>query len=137
MPVPTARRSSHTSTLPRTPPCPPADLAKQHTSLAENFALLADHTVAKNRHYQDARVALPMEELQSTYKKTWAGREANSKVAREPEKVSGARMSGPYFLPLATDSTAIQAVRFGLRFLEEYCEREGLEYGIRVELDQV
>jgi hypothetical protein len=113
-----------------------ADVARQHNSLAENFALLSDHTIKMNRHYQDARIALPIEDLQSLYKKTYAGREANAKLAREPEKVSGARLSGPYFLPLATDTTPIQAVRFGLKFLSEYCEKEGLQYNLRVNLDK-
>jgi hypothetical protein len=113
-----------------------AELAKQHTAIAENFALLADHSLKMNRHYQDARIALPIEDLQTLYKKTYAARETNAKIARDPEKVSGARLSGPYFLPLAMDSTPIQAVRFGLRFLAEYCEREGLEYWFRVNLDR-
>ncbi|KAF1844958.1 uncharacterized protein K460DRAFT_365890 [Cucurbitaria berberidis CBS 394.84] len=113
-----------------------AELAKQHAALAENFALLSDHTTKMHRHYQEARVALPMEDLQSTYRKTYAAREANAKLAGEPEKVSGARMSGPYFLPISTDTTAIQAVRFGLKFLSEYCEKEKLEYSLRVNLDK-
>ncbi|KAH7371943.1 hypothetical protein BKA66DRAFT_572512 [Pyrenochaeta sp. MPI-SDFR-AT-0127] len=113
-----------------------AELAKQHTSLADNFALLSDHTLKMNRHYQDARIALSIEDLQTTYKKTYAAREVNTKLVREPEKVSGARMSGPYFLPLSTDTTPIQAVRFGLKFLGEYCEKEKLEYRLRVNLDK-
>lgn len=113
-----------------------ADVTRQHNSLAENFALLADHTIKMNRHYQDARIALPIEDLQILYKKTYAAREANARLAREPEKISGARMSGPYFLPLATDTTPIQAVRFGLKFLSEYCEKEGLEYRLRINLDR-
>ncbi|RYO52183.1 hypothetical protein AA0116_g11688 [Alternaria tenuissima] len=113
-----------------------ADVTRQHNSLAENFALLADHTIKMNRHYQDARIALPIEDLQALYKKTYAAREANARLAREPEKISGARMSGPYFLPLATDTTPIQAVRFGLKFLSEYCEKEGLEYRLRINLDR-
>ncbi|KAL1795491.1 hypothetical protein ACET3X_005715 [Alternaria dauci] len=114
-----------------------ADATRQHNnSLAENFALLADHTMKMHRHYQDARIALPLDDLQTLYKKTYAARETNARLAREPEKISGARMSGPYFLPLATDTTPIQAVRFGLRFLSEYCEREGLEYRFRVNLER-
>ncbi|KAF2128905.1 hypothetical protein P153DRAFT_376258 [Dothidotthia symphoricarpi CBS 119687] len=113
-----------------------AELAKQHTSLAENFALLSDHTIKMNRHYQDARIALPMENVQSLYKKTWAGQESNFKLVKEPEKVSGVRLSGPYFLPLSMDTTPIQAVRFGLKFLAEYCEKEKLAYSLRVNLDR-
>ncbi|KAF1835205.1 hypothetical protein BDW02DRAFT_295542 [Decorospora gaudefroyi] len=113
------------------------DAAKLNNSMADNYALLADHTLKMNRHFQDARIALPLEELQTSYKKTYAARETNIKLAREPEKVSGARMSGPYFLPLGPDTTPIQAVRFGLKFLAEYCEREGLVYALRVLLDRV
>jgi len=113
-----------------------AEASRQHNSLAENFALLSDHTIKMHRHYQDARIALPIEDLQSLYKKTYAARESNARLAREPEKLSGAKMSGPYFLPLGCDTTPIQAVRFGLRFLAEYCEIEGLKYGLRVNLER-
>jgi hypothetical protein len=100
-----------------------------------NFALLADHTLKTNKHFQDARIALSMEELQSQYKKTYASREKDDRLACVPEKVTGSRMSGPYFLPLGTDTSPIQAVRFGLRFLGEYCEREGLGWKCRVDLE--
>lgn len=113
-----------------------AQLAKEHTLLADNFALLADHSRKMTAHFQDARIALPLEDLQTVYKRTWAGRETSTKLVKEAEKVSGARMSGPYFLPIAMDTSAIQAVRFGLRFLHEYCEKEGLKYALRVNLDQ-
>jgi hypothetical protein len=106
------------------------------TSFAENFALLADHTKKMVAHYQDARATLPSEDLQTSYKKTWAGRESNPKLIKELEKISGARMTGPYFLPISSDTTSIQAVRFGLKFLSEYCEKEGLKYSLRVNLDQ-
>jgi hypothetical protein len=128
--------SSHDSPQDATTTTNASDANRQATSLlAENFALLADHTLKMNRHYQDAREALPLEALQSVYKKTYAARETNARLAREPEKITGARMSGPFFLPLATDTTPIQAVRFGLVFLAEYCEREGLAYKLRVRLD--
>jgi hypothetical protein len=97
---------------------------------------LSDHTMKMNQHYQEARVALPFEDIQGSYKKTFAAREVNAKMAKEPEKIVGARMSGPYFLPLSNDTTPIQAVRFGLQFLAEYCEREKLEYVLRVNLDK-
>jgi hypothetical protein len=115
---------------------PHADLAKQHSALMANFALLSDHTMKMNQHYQDARIALPFEDIQTIYKKTFAGREVNTKLIKESEKLSSTRMSGPYFLPISNDTTPIQAVRFGLKFLAEYCEREKLEYNLRVNLDK-
>jgi hypothetical protein len=113
---------------------PHNELAKRNAELAANFSLLADHTVKMNQHYQDARIALPFDDIQQIYKKTYVARETNAKMAKEPEKSQGARMGGPYFLPLSYDTSPIQAVRFGLRFLSEYCEKEGLEYGLRVDL---
>jgi hypothetical protein len=101
-----------------------------------NFALLSDHTMKMNQHYQDARIALPFEDIQTIYKKTFAGREVNTKLIKESEKLSSTRMSGPYFLPISNDTTPIQAVRFGLKFLAEYCEKEKLEYNLRVNLDK-
>lgn len=113
-----------------------ADLAKQHAALVSNFALLSDHTMKMNQHYQDARIALPSEDIQSMYKKTFAAREANAKMAKVPETINGTRMSGPYFLPISNDTTPIQAVRFGLKFLAEYCEKEKLDYNLRVNLEK-
>jgi hypothetical protein len=89
-----------------------------------------------NQHYQDARISLPSEDIQSMYKKTFAGREANAKMTKVPETINGARMTGPYFLPISNDTTPIQAVRFGLKFLSEYCEKEKLDYHLRVNLDK-
>jgi hypothetical protein len=114
----------------------PGDLAKQYAALTANFAILSDHTIKMNQHYQDARISLPSEDIQIMYKKTFAAREANAKMAKVPEVVNGARMTGPYFLPISNDTTPIQAVRFGLRFLAEYCEKEKLDYRIRVNLDK-
>jgi hypothetical protein len=101
-----------------------------------NFAILSEHTRQMSQHYQDARILLPFEDIQTMYKKTFAGREANAKLAKEPEKVNPGRMSGPYFLPISADTTPIQAVRFGLRFLAEFCEKEKLNYHPRVNLDR-
>jgi hypothetical protein len=115
---------------------PHGDLAKQLAALHSNFNLLSDHTIKMNQHYQDARISLPSEDIQLMYKKTFAAREANAKMAKVPEVINGARMTGPYFLPISNDTTPIQAVRFGLRFLAEYCEKEKLDYHIRVNLDK-
>lgn len=131
-----AQRSSATKAHDSPQDVAHAQLAKEHTSLAENFALLSDHARKMVVHYQDARIALPVEDLETIYKKTWAGRETNAKLVKEAEKVSGTRMSGPYFLPISNDTTPIQAVRFGLKFLSEYCEKEGLKYSLRVNLDK-
>jgi hypothetical protein len=113
---------------------PPPSSTPSAGNVAENFSLLADHTIKMHRHFQDARFLLPFDVLQNQYKKTFAARESNLQLAREPETIKGARLHGPFFLPLGADTSPIQGVRFGLRFLDEYCEREGVEYVFRVRL---
>jgi hypothetical protein len=116
---------------------PQDEVKKEGGRDAYNFALLADHTLKAKTHFQDARAALPLEDLQSMYKKTYAARESDGKLAGLTEKVSGRSMAGPFFLPLGGDTSPIQAVRFGMVFLKEYCEREGLVYSLRVNLEGV
>ncbi|KAL1602446.1 hypothetical protein SLS60_005862 [Paraconiothyrium brasiliense] len=113
-----------------------AELTKQHSQLTENLGLLSDHYQKLLRHTQDARSALPMEEIEKTYTKTWAGAEWNTKLSKVPEKVNASKLSGPYFLPIQNDTTPIQAVRFGLKFLGEYCEKEKIEHRLKINLDR-
>lgn len=115
-----------------------SDLAKQFGNINENFILLAEHYQHMARATQDARMMLPIDDIQKTYPKTWGGRELNSKLAKvsSAEKLSGSNLSGPYFLPLQNDTTPIQAVRFGIKFLNEYCDKENLDYSLRVNLEK-
>jgi hypothetical protein len=100
-----------------------------------NLALAVDHTKHANQHFSDARNALSYQVLQSDYKKTFAGREEDARLCKAHETIVGARLAGPYFLPIGNDTTPIQAVRFGLKFLTEYCEKEKLEYILRLNLE--
>lgn len=112
------------------------ELTKQHSQLTENLALLSDHYQKLHRHTQDARVTLPTVELEKQYSKTWAGAEWDAKLAKVPEKINAAKLSGPYFLPIQNDTTPIQAVRFGLKFLAEYCEKERVGHKLKTNLDR-
>jgi len=114
-----------------------AELVKQHSQLSENFGLLSKHYMWLLQHTRDARLLLPMEDLQTQYQKTWAGAESNAKLSKGPEKFVAAKLSGPYFLPIQNDTTPIQAVRFGLKFLAELCDQEHIDYSIKVNLDKV
>ncbi|KAF2878363.1 hypothetical protein BDV95DRAFT_478690 [Massariosphaeria phaeospora] len=114
---------------------PHAELAKQHLFVTENFNLFSDHYTKLLRYTQDARMTLPIEDVQKQYPKTWSSRENNSKV-RDQEKINGANLSGSYFLPIQIDITPIQTVRFALRFLEEYCQKERLKYALRINLEK-
>ncbi|KAJ4289553.1 hypothetical protein N0V90_010882 [Kalmusia sp. IMI 367209] len=114
-----------------------AELAKQHSQLTENLGLLSDHYTKLLRHTQDARAALPPAELERLYTKTWSGAESDTRLAKVPEKVNATKLyHGPYFLPIGSDTTPIQAVRFGLRFLGEYCEKEGVDHKLKASLDR-
>jgi hypothetical protein len=113
-----------------------AELTKQHSQLTENLGLLSDHYQKLQRHTQDARSALPMEDLEKTYPKTWAGAEWTTKLANASEKLHASNLSGPYFLPIQNDTTPIQGVRFGLKFLGEYCEREKVDHRLKLNLER-
>ncbi|KAL5375038.1 hypothetical protein PMIN02_012125 [Paraphaeosphaeria minitans] len=111
-----------------------AELTKQHAQLTENLGLLSDHYQKLQRHTADARAALPTEQIAKMYPKTWAGAEWDKKAATE--KVAATKLSGPYFLPIHNDTSPVQAVRFGLRFLGEYCEREGVGHRLKINLER-
>ncbi|KAF2471327.1 uncharacterized protein BDR25DRAFT_313926 [Lindgomyces ingoldianus] len=101
-----------------------------------NLKLLADNVMNQQRFTQDARIGLPSDDIERLFPKTWAGREKVAKLARETEKLAGGHLNGPYFLPVGSDTTPIQAVRFGLAFLKEYSEKESLNYSTRVNLER-
>ncbi|KAF2182716.1 hypothetical protein K469DRAFT_690466 [Zopfia rhizophila CBS 207.26] len=107
-----------------------------HPEPAPNLHLLSDHYIKLLRSSQDAKLALSPDDIQNLYPKTYAGREAVAKPTKELGKLSCGNLTGPYFLPLGIETTPIQAVRFGLKFLSEYCEKEGLGYAIRVSLEK-
>ncbi|KAF1965879.1 hypothetical protein BU23DRAFT_337123 [Bimuria novae-zelandiae CBS 107.79] len=114
-----------------------AELTKQHSQLTENLNLLSDHYQKLLRHTQDARAALPMDELEKQYPRTCASaKEFDYKLAKAPEKINSTKLSGPYFLPIQNDTTPIQAVRFGVKFLTEYCEKECIDHKLKINLDR-
>ncbi|PVI03935.1 hypothetical protein DM02DRAFT_652168 [Periconia macrospinosa] len=115
---------------------PHADLAKQHSQVLENFAMMSDHYNQMQHYTLNARIALSMDDIQKLYPKTWSGAETHAKPSRAPEKVNGLKLSGSYFLPIANDTTPIQAVRFGIKLVHEYCEKERLDHTIRIDLDR-
>lgn len=107
----------------------------QPDSAPANLQLLTKFYMHLHDLQQEARIILPIDDLQTIYPKTWKAREASSK-SKEPEKIRGSDLSGPYFLPLQSDTTPIQAVRFGLKLLEEFCSKEKLDYSLRVNLEK-
>ena len=102
----------------------------------DNFALLADQYMQLLRFTQEARTVLPLDDIQKSYPKTYAGKESDPSLAKVAEKFVGGNLSGPYFLPIQNDTTPIQAVRFGLKFLGEYSQKEKLNHALRVNLEK-
>ncbi|KAF2261676.1 hypothetical protein CC78DRAFT_345660 [Lojkania enalia] len=99
--------------------------------------MLANSFLESRRWQQQARAVLPIEDLQNIYPKTWAARETTGKnLPKEGEKIPiDTNPSGPYYLPIGDDTTPIEAVRFGLKILTEFCEKERLDYTLRVTWD--
>ncbi|KAF2003098.1 hypothetical protein P154DRAFT_520444 [Amniculicola lignicola CBS 123094] len=104
--------------------------------MAANLKLLADHFKLLTRSSMDATVALSYEDIMSNYPKTYRAREADVHLAKETETFSANDLSGPYFLPIGSETTPLQAVRFGLRLLREHVESQKLDYTLRVNLDK-
>jgi hypothetical protein len=120
--------------LPQDPSQP--GFTKQVALLADNAALLSDNYQRLLKATQDARVSLPFEAIQKSYPETWNGREPDARLSKAPEMITTGSLAGPYFLPIQNDTTPFQAVRFGLKFLSEYCAKEKLNHSLRVNLEK-
>jgi hypothetical protein len=107
---------------------PPSDTAA-------NIAVLSDHFIKVLRFAAEARQALPIDDIMTSYPQTWAGRETIANPSKDGGKIVGDTLAGPYFLPIGIDTSPIHAVRFGLQFLKEYCAKERLKYEFRVNLE--
>lgn len=69
---------------------------------------------------------LSINDLQKSFPKTWAKR-VNAPTVRE-KLVAGKFATSAYYLPLASTSTAVEAVKMGWSFLAEWAEMEGVEW---------
>jgi hypothetical protein len=113
---------------------PQPEPSKTPGQASDNFALLSDQYMQLLRFTQEARAVLPLDDIQKSYPKTYAGKESDPSLAKVAEKFVGGNLAGPYFLPVQNDTTPIQAVRFGLKFLGEYIQKEKLNHALRVNL---
>ncbi|KAF2660132.1 hypothetical protein K491DRAFT_701740 [Lophiostoma macrostomum CBS 122681] len=113
---------------------PQPEPSKTTGQTSDNFALLADQYMQLVRFTQETRAVLPLDNIRKFFPETYAGRELDSGMAKGAEKFVGGNLSGPYFLPVQSDTTPLQAVRFGLKFLGEYSDKEELNHDLRVNL---
>ncbi|KAL1955661.1 hypothetical protein VTO42DRAFT_8206 [Malbranchea cinnamomea] len=80
-----------------------------------------------NRLWLEGSRQLSDEDLARQYPATWSGRSRNFS-SRGREKVRPGEYGGVYFLPLGRATTPLEGVRFGLAFLREWCDKEGVEW---------
>ena len=107
----------------------------QH-DVAADFAVLAENFQQLQRYSHEARGTLSLLDLMEYYPKTWKGREVTIDPM-EWESLTAGVLKGPYFLPIGPDTTPVQAVRFGVQFLKEWMEKEGVRYELLVNLEKV
>jgi len=103
---------------------------KQTETASDNFKALTEF-------FREAGSKLPLEEIISSFPKTWEKRTTGARESGWEALVTKdgeASLGGKFFLPIGVDSTSIQAVRFGVRVLKEWVEKEGLEYEVQVKL---
>lgn len=89
-----------------------------------------------NRLWLAGARQLPDDILARQYPGTWSRRSKNFS-SRGSEKMKVGKYAGEYFLPLGrggAPTTPLEAVRFGLSFLEEWCETEGVKWKGRLVL---
>lgn len=68
--------------------------------------------------------------LEREYPKTWLKRTKE----RLQEKPTPSKISKDYYLPMDANTTAMEAVRFAMAFLEEWAAKEKLEWKTRIDL---
>lgn len=71
--------------------------------------------------------------LRREYPITWAKRSKDSS-ARLQEKVSPSKISQDFYLPMDANTTAFEAARFGVAFLQEWTDKEKVEWKTRIDL---
>ncbi|EXJ93664.1 hypothetical protein A1O1_02056 [Capronia coronata CBS 617.96] len=76
---------------------------------------------------------LSIDLLRREYPNTWAKRNQDTSL-RLQEKLSPLKINKDFYLPMDTNTTAFEAARFGVSFLEEWAEKEKIDWRPRIEL---
>ncbi|KIW29417.1 uncharacterized protein PV07_05233 [Cladophialophora immunda] len=71
--------------------------------------------------------------LKREYPKTWSKRAKDSSV-RLQEKLTPSRIPQDFYLPMDANTTAFEAARFGVSFLQEWAEKEKIDWKTRIDL---
>ena len=107
------------------------NLTAQHSAEVSANKILETQAMMQ-RAANEAESKLDVDTLQSTFPRTWAGREkgALGHVKLEPGK--GYKVS--YKLPAGVQTSPLRAVRAGHAMLEEWLEKRGLDYALKLKL---
>ncbi|KAL2439373.1 hypothetical protein ABEF95_007045 [Exophiala dermatitidis] len=76
---------------------------------------------------------LPLEVLRREYPKTWSKRMVDTS-SRLQEKPTPSKIPKHFCLPLDPNTTAFEAARFAVAFLEEWAEKEKIDWKTRIDL---
>ena len=100
--------------------------------IAENWEFFKETQETRVRAraaWREGQMALFDHELEREFPKTWARRRdyAGRGKGRDPVTLKNYAKEG-FALPLSVNTTALEAVNFGLSFLAELCEKEKLDW---------
>jgi hypothetical protein len=111
-----------------------SDESKQYRKeLLELRSRLPEHHKEAHRLWLEGNRELSEDVIMKEFPTTWSKRSRNfSERGKQQLKVG--EYSGEYFLPLTCMTTPVEAVRFGLSILSEWCEKEKVEWERRFDL---
>jgi hypothetical protein len=86
-----------------------------------------------NRLWLEGCRELPDDVLSKDYPETWAKRSRNF-AERGHDSFKAGHYAGAFFLPFGRTTTPMEAVRFGVALLREWCKKENIDFKARLKL---
>ncbi|OKL57377.1 hypothetical protein UA08_07696 [Talaromyces atroroseus] len=86
-----------------------------------------------NRLWLEGCRGLPDDVLSKEYPETWAKRSRNF-AERGHDSFKVGQYAGAFFLPFGRTTTPMEAVRFGVTLLREWCKKENIDFKARLKL---
>ncbi|OCT52461.1 hypothetical protein CLCR_09627 [Cladophialophora carrionii] len=103
----------------------------------KGYVEFKDQLITNARELQtawlDGSRLLSLDLLEREYPKTWSKRSKDSST-RLQEKPTPSRIPNDFYLPLDASTTSFEAIRFGMVFLEEWAEKEKVDWKTRIDL---
>ena len=96
-----------------------------------------DQLISNSRRCQAAWLEgsrlLSPEALREEFPKTWKRRAVDFSL-RGTERSAPRELGGSFYLPVDGNASALEGVRYAVEVLQEWCEREKMEWNCRIEL---